>query len=96
MKESNIAIDVISGVLEIVNNWKIYEQEILFRSFLSTIKLSDSSIYDIQVEEFHIEAITSNFTMKNIEICSIQNQQNTDFIRISSESSLTAENITLK
>ena len=91
---SDAALTSISGGLSINDGSKIHNQESFMESFISTVSLSNSNIYDIEVTRECLRILSSNITMNNMQIFSINNPNSSRFISIGFDSRFEANNIT--
>lgn len=71
---------VISGTLSITNGSRIYSQNSIVSSFLSTIDIIDAEIYNIQLDDIGIKAAVSTLTLNNTHIRNVTGSDNVYFI----------------
>lgn len=64
--------------------------------FISTLSLTDSSIYNIILSEASIQIVSSSVTMRNVSMANVQNPLGFDFIVSLLDSEVTIENSSFK
>ena len=87
---------VVFGVLEIKNFTNIHDQQASVEVFTSSLTIRDSKLSNIEIDRANIKAISSIFSMINVNISSINNPLNINFIFIDLESTFTVENISFE
>ena len=90
---SHAAIELIFGNIIILNSTNFHDQKVIFRSFLSSISIIDSTVSNIIVEQTVMEIVSSTMIFENMKIENIQNPAYISFILITSDSALNASAI---
>ena len=77
------SIQCINGAMIITNNTFITNQPMLINSYLSTILLENSTIYDFSSDFIIMTALSSNFTMNKVLVDNLHTETIGKFIQLS-------------
>ena len=86
--------EVISASLVIMNNSIIYNQISIGRIFLSTFKITDSTIFNLQTRDHSIKCFSSTVNITNNMIYNVATLDNTNFIFAGVSTVINIENST--
>ena len=91
--ESRMLFHLIQSSMEITNGTQIYSQDSIINSFVSTLTIEGSQLYEISLLEPSIQVTTSNFTLNDMQIHTITNPKNVRFIVVSLDSNFVTNGV---
>ena len=91
--ESRMLFHLIQSSMEIINGTQIYSQDSIINSFVSTLTIEGSQLYEISLLEPSIQVTTSNLTLNDMQIHTITNPQNVRFIVVSLDSNFVTDGV---
>ena len=78
--EAKSLFKLVLASLEISNSTRIHEQSALVNAFISSVIISDSEIYNVEVLQPSIKISSSNLTISGTQIYNVTNPSSSDFI----------------
>jgi hypothetical protein len=90
---STSLIQLISGSIKFANSSHIHDQDVIVNAFVSTVIFQHSTIYSVVMTDNCIEIVTSAFEFSDMNVTTVSNPGGYQFINVSSESSVSMNNI---